>query len=264
MFTTLLLALLPLQDATAAEPTGVQPDFEGYRYQGALPVGRVYHYRKSNIDGTHASRVDLYMSSEKRIEAFKYSAGSSEGTLVIADMDWKTFSVGHFETAKVHANGERAFVGELNVKGDTLHGKFGGGSFKLEVEQFPWHNYDFDFASLNVTFRHLADPEGVVWFGIIDRPVGGAGLANRGMVELAYLGEEEREKQLCRHYWIDGPGLYERGGDIWVRKGDDPVIVDYEIDLPDERPYKSGKMTLLGTEEMSAEAWAKHMLSKLR
>ena len=63
----------------------------------------------------------------------------------------------------------------------------------------------------------------------------------------------------CRHYNIDGPGLSDRGGELWVRKGDDPVIVDYEIDLPDERPMKSGKMVLMGTEKLSAKAWQAHM-----
>ena len=95
-----------------------------------------------------------------------------------------------FKTTKVAADGAHTFVGELEVREGTIHGDMGGATFQLEVEQFPWHNYDFDFASLNVTFRHLADPEDVVWLGIIDRGAGGQ-LANRGMVELAYLGDEE-------------------------------------------------------------------------
>ena len=67
--------------------------------------------------------------------------------------------------------------------------------------------------------------------------------------------DEQRSDQACRHYSIDGPGLQDRGGDVWVRMGPDPVIVDYEIDLPDESSMQSGKMLLVGTEKLSAEAW---------
>lgn len=264
MLPTLLLALLPFQDSQApgASASSNRLDVEGFRHSGDLPVGRVYRYRKSNVDGSNPSHVDLYVASPTRIESFKYHVGYPEGTLVVAEMDWETFSVSRFETTKVYPDGTSKPVAELEVKGNTIHGKVGPNRFQLEVEFFPWHSYDFDLASLNVSLRHLAEPEETVWLGMIDVVQGR--LACKGMVELAYLGEEDRRDERCRRYGIDGPGLDDRGGDLWVRMGDDPVIVEYEIDLPDEPGMVSGKLSLLGSETMDAEAWGKHRTNKLQ
>ena len=191
-----LLLCLPLAQDAALE-------IEGFRHVAdRLPVGRIYHYAKSNIDGTNPSHIDLYVASETRIESFKYHEGSSEATLVTAEMDWKTFSVGVFETSKLHGDGTRTLVGRLETRGDQLHGKFGGASFRVQVEQFPWHTYDFDLASLNIALRYLEDPEGVVQVGMIDQVRGL--LAPKGFAELAYEEDEERGGVPCRRYWLDG------------------------------------------------------------
>ena len=125
----------------------------------------------------------------------------------------------------------------------------------------PWHTYDFDLASLNVSLRYLEDPEGVVQVGMIDQVRGV--LAPKGFAELAYEGEEERGGTLCRTYWFDGPGMEDRGGRLWVRKSEDPVIVDYEIDLPDESSMRSGKLRLVSTAELTPEEWRAHQLAAL-
>ena len=85
-------------------------------------------------------------------------------------------------------------------------------------------------------------------------PAGRPGLVEKGMVELAYLGDEDRGDVPCRRYSIDGPGLADRGGDLWVSR-EEPCIVDYEIDLPDEAGMTSGKMLLLERTRMSLEEW---------
>jgi hypothetical protein len=205
--------------------------------------------------------VDLYMASDSRMESFKYHTGSTVGTLVCADMDWTTFSVARFETARVFADGTEENMAILEAKGDVLHCVMGGSTFTVNVERYPWHTYDFDLASLNMGLRYLADPEGVALMGMIDQYRGR--LVPKGFVELAYLDDAERAGHTCRHYSIDGPGLQDRGGELWVRQGTDPVIVDYEIDLPDESSMQSGKMLLVGTEVLDADAWKKHRKSAL-
>jgi len=260
MISALLLAVLPLQDSHPAHET---PEIKGFHYTpGKQMVGTVYHYKKSNVDGSRPSHVDLYMASETRIEAFKYSDGHSQATLVVAEMDWKTFSVGRFETTKLYADGRQETVAILETKRGKLHCKFGELSYEVEVKRFPWHTYDFDLASLNMSLRYLKKPKGVVLINMVDEVLGR--MKDRGFVELLYLDDEQRGGVDCRHYNIDGPGLYDRGGELWVRKGDDPVIVDYEIDLPDESSMQSGKMVLMGTEKLTAEAWAAHKRQVLK
>lgn len=260
---TVLLALLPLQDSSSA--LAVDP---GFHYEpGRLAVGRVYHYEKSNVDGSRKSHVDLYVASETRIESFKWHEGGSEATLVVADMNWKTMSVARFETTKLFSGGTSTLVAELkeSADGKELVGKVGGGSFRAKIEQRPWHTYDFDLASLNVALRFLEDPEATVTMGMMDivRTATRQVFRHKGGVELWYEGDEERGGVACRRYGIDGPGLEDRGGNVWVRKTDDPVIVDYEIDLPDEPGMTSGKMWLLGETQLTPDAWTAHQRSKL-
>ena len=49
---------------------------------------------------------------------------------------------------------------------------------------------------------------------------------------------------------------------MWVDKSA-RHIVDYEIDLPDEPGYESGKLRLIRIACMSNEEWREFMLSKI-
>ena len=62
-----------------------------------LPLHQVQVYIKSNLDGSHASFVAVYLKEKDKIESFKWTEGNTEGTLVKAKMDWQRFSVSHFE-----------------------------------------------------------------------------------------------------------------------------------------------------------------------
>ena len=92
----LLLSLLCAALLLCAPPANAQ--LEAWRFEAAkVPVGRVFHYLKSQRDGTHATRISVYMASNERIEALKWDEGGDEATLVIGDMDWSRFSIRHFE-----------------------------------------------------------------------------------------------------------------------------------------------------------------------
>lgn len=250
LLTALCLLALPQEPELPPTP-------EGFAYEPErLVVERVYHYRKSNLDGSNPSHVDLYVASEDRIESFKYHEGQSQGSLVVAGMDWDTCSVRTFLTTRVAADGSQQEVARLADQDGVLHCRAPGVTFEVPVEFVPWHSYDFDLASLNLSLRFLLEPEGVVEVGIMDFHRGS--FRFKGLVELEYLDDEERGGVDCRHYRIDGPGLEDRGGELWVRKTDDPMIVDYEIDLPDEDSMTSGKMVLLGSEPMTGDEWQVH------
>ena len=84
----------------------------------------------------------------------------------------------------------------------------------------------------------------------------------KGLVTVDFVSEEERHGAQCYKYSIDGMGLEQRGGTMWVDKAA-LHIVDYEIDLPDEPGYKSGKLRLKQIDHMSNDAWREFMFSKI-
>ena len=84
----------------------------------------------------------------------------------------------------------------------------------------------------------------------------------KGLVTVDFVSEEEQHGSLCHKYSVDGAGLERRRGTMWVDKSA-RHIVDYEIDLPDEPGYESGKLRLKRIARMSNEAWREFKLSKI-
>lgn len=233
-----------------------------------IDVGTLYTYEKSNIDGSHAGRIALYVAGRDRLESFKWHEGGGAATLVTADMDWKTFSVRRFESWRVQPGGERHLQARLEkIQGEPrVRITFGESSQTATIKNWPWHSYDFDFGSLNFSFRHLVDPESTFVIGISDFALadesGTRKFADKGTVTVKYLGRQDRSGVDCRKYAIDGKGLENRGGVIWVHK-EKLHIVDYEIDLPDERGFDSGKLLLVGVEQMGQREWREFMRRKM-
>jgi hypothetical protein len=255
---TLLILAAGLQDPETA-PAAV-PTVEGFRHApGRIAAGRVHRYRKSNLDGSQASEIALYLASETRIESLKWHPEEAEATLVIAEMDWEVASVRALQNFRVQPDGSRTLVAELETTPDRkrLVARIGEQELACELERFPWHSYDFDLASLNVALRFLTQPEGEVELAIVDPVQGPAGtmLVARGSVLLAYEASEERNGLPCRRYVLDGPGLEDRGGKLWASTGDEVFLVAFEIALPDEPGMDSGRLEWLRNETKSPSEW---------
>ena len=241
------------------------------RYQPEkTAVGTAYFYEESNIDGSHMSTIVQYVASEDAFEAFKWTEGEPEATLVTARMDWNRFSIRELRTWKVRKDGERARVAALDqaegsnqvVIAANLRSQEIGQT--VEIDNYPWHSYDFDFASLNVTLPHYVDPPASFSFGTADFvwKAQAPSFQFKGMITVDFVAEEDRHGARCHRYNIDGPGLEHRGGTMWIDKTA-RHIVDYEIDLPDEPGYESGKLRLVRTEHMKNKAWHEFMQSKI-
>jgi hypothetical protein len=242
--------------AVGQEPARTTDDslLEAFEYRpGQIPVGRTLHYHKSNLDGTRPSLIAERWCTESRIESFKYTPGHPDATLIVAEMDWKTFSVREFQNFQVSKDGSR-----------TLRGKMAP---EVSADHLPWHSYDFDLGSLNLAMRFLVDPEGEAQFAVCDYgplPAGGRGFLFRGMVDLIFAGEVKRGEVDAYLYEIDGPGLQDRGGHVWVKPGEDPYFLAFEIDLPDEPGMTSGKLELQDVETLADEEWQEFLETRTR
>lgn len=250
-----------------ALPAGAQ--VEAFRYQPEkVTVGKVYHYVKTNLDGTHPEQISIRVADKDRIESFKFHPGSPPAALVTAKMDWPTFSASRLESLQVFGDGTRKLAATLQTQeGGKVRVEIpllGTPAETVEIPRTPWHIYNFDLASLNFAFRHLVDPKGRFTVGIADPMFRqeGPSFVYKGEVEVAYAGEEARGGVPCRKYRIDGKGLENRGGFFWVDAAEGH-FVDVEIDLPDNPDWKTFKFQLQKVEEMDVPAWERFMKDQL-
>ncbi len=239
-----------------------QDTTSAFRYQPAkIEIGAVYHYLKTNIDGTKPEHVSIYVAARDRIESFKFHPKGARAGLVIGTFDWAAFSATTLESWQVFADKEKVLVATLKYLPASREVEvalpfMNRAAEKVAIPYRPFHVYNFDLASLNFAFRHLVNPRKPFKVGISDPTFSESGPAflYRGEVEIVYDGEERRNGVQCRRYRIDGPGLANRGGTIWVARSGEH-FEDVEIALADNPNWSSFKFKLQSKGRFSPAQW---------
>lgn len=243
-----------------------QEALRAFRYQPEkAATGVVYHYLKTNIDGTNPEHISIRFASKDQIESFKFHPGGTRAALVIAKMDWAIFSAKSLESWQVYKDKDKVLAASLLYLPASREVAvtlpfMNRATENVAIPFLPFHVYNFDFASLNFAFPHLIDPQKPFKIGVSDPTFSDQGPAfrYRGEVDVVYIGEEQRDGKLCRKYRVDGPGLENRGGVIWVNKRTG-YFQDAEIQLADNPDWKTFKFKLQKIEKMNAGQWENFM-----
>jgi hypothetical protein len=220
---------------------------------GKVPLGRIFHYEKSNLDGSHLARISVYVAAVDRMEALKWDQGSDQATLVQAQMDWSKFSVRRFEAwhlSRMSAPEQRVTA---DVNGDVLSMSLM--DHPVMIEHWPWHSYDFDFTSLNFTLPHLRNSRGDLLFWRTDFVYSTPpAVAEIGEMHLRFESAEYRAGKAVWRYSIGGAGLQNTTGTWWAdrRTG---LLVEYEIPVGDEPGYDNVRLKFLSAQRMSPRRW---------
>lgn len=225
----------------------------------------VYTYQKSNWDGSHASTIFLYIRDTNQLQSFKWSKGDTWATLVTAYFDWNNFSVNKLQNHRVDASGKRNWFAELNVdQNRKLRFHVGDFTDSMILDDLHWHSYDFDFASLGFSWRALKGKTGSFNFLIADVGIvnNKPGFENKGRVEVKFQNKEKVDGVECLKYKIDGPGLKNKGGYIWINPVNN-MIQFYKIELPDEEGFDNGQLKLLSIQKMTPQAWDQFITEKM-
>lgn len=226
----------------------------------------VYIYQKSNWDGSHFSNIFLYVNDSSKLESFKWNKGDSWSTLVAAIIDWSTFSIRKLGNYRVFKTGKRELFAELEVT-EPLKIKYHVGDFSdsmILLSEF-WHSYDFDFSGLGFIWRALKNKRDSFSFLIADASFkdNKIGFENKGFVQVLYTSNEVINGEKCFKYKIDGAGLMNKGGFIWINS-QTMMIELFRIALPDEEGFKDGQLKLLSTIKMSPEQWNRFIDDKMK
>lgn len=243
-----------------------------FRYQPSKAAsGVVYHYDKTEKDGTNVEHISVYAANPNHLEVFKFhdEPGSRAG-LVIATLDYTSFHASRLESWGVTGADEKALTATMEFTNGSKAAKitFAGSADEpelTEIKFIPFHIYNFDLTSLNFMMRHLVDPKGSFKIGVADPNFKEEGplFLYRGEVTVAYAGDETHNGADCRKYTINGAGVENRGGFIWVRK-DGEFFEEVLMDLPDNPNWQSFRLSFKKKETMNAQGWQQFMKAHFR
>lgn len=251
----------------AASFRAVTSSATAFKYDPAkIEVGTVYHYVKSNIDGSKPADVAIFVASIDRVEVFKVYPGAKATFVVTSDMDWEVFSAKSLSTLEIYKDGSRKVTARARLSRETNQYAYtvGQSQYSVPIGHYPVHNYNFDLTSLNFSFRHLANPESAFSIGVHVPAFDLRSLVKfvySGQAEIKYLSDEAYNGVACRKYSIGGQGLANKTGTIWVNK-EKGYIENVEIPVADNPSWKSFKLKLTGVETMSPEAWNNYIAAQ--
>jgi len=249
--------------------TNPTSSIDQFKYQPEkIQSGTVYHYIKSNIDGSYPAHVYIRVMDTDNIDVWKFEEHNIDAAHVSAHMDWKTFSADKIESLVVTSDGNGRPQAKLtSSRADmsfTIHWRDRADT--IQVGHYPVHIYNFDFISLNFSLRHWVKPEGEATIGIIQpdfNPNPDTLMKYEGTLTIRYVGDEHRHNKACRKYTIVGHAFKDQKGLMWVDRSAGHVE-DMEIPVPDNPACEDFKFELFSINQMDNETWGTFINSEIR
>lgn len=232
-----------------------------YRPERAPEPGTVFHYAKSNRDGSQAWRLSAFVVSPTRIEVIKWlPKNGTDMVLIHAEMDWQRFMTAHIlQWNPTREAMPMRIASRLSRDGKTVDFRLAnGGRFVFPVGDVPLHIYGFDFQSLNFAAPHLVEPGKAFSLDLLDpnRPGKDAPFfVARARFEPA--GREEIDGVDCFRYRTAGPFFGDAKGFVWLNAANGR-LERAENDLRTSTDWdKDYLLDLQSVETMDEFAWQK-------
>ena len=259
------LFILAIAVAAVAIGGSAQAQVTQLRFDASkVPQGTAMHYKKSQLDGSRATQVSVYMVDGERLESLKWDEDSTVATLVTARMDWGRFSVREFRSFGLEKGKAPELRGTLEAKanGTQLEVSFVDGK-TVPITHWPWHSYDFDFASLGLILPHLRNPLEDLIFWRTDVVFVGENIdfAEVGGVRLHLEAVELRDSQQVRRYSIGGAGLQHRYGKLWTNAAG--ALIEYQLPIGDEPGFNDVRLLLERAQPMTRVEWEAFKKAKI-
>lgn len=187
--------------------------------------GRIFHYVRSNHDGSGAEHVYVYRAAESRIEIYKAVSRCTDAAFVRAWFDPETGRAARMTGGRLMPGGRHedfatlAYDAEAGMLAVDAALPQGAVEVRERVPEPVWHLYDADLATLSVQTAALADPRAGFSFGL---PLVHADsgedetLEHLGRADARFVGEEQWRGTPALRFEVGGPALGERGGPLWL------------------------------------------------
>lgn len=224
--------------------------------QSVDPVGRLYHYVRTNQDESSPEHVWVYRKSKSEVEVVKEVEPCTRAAYVTAILD----NDGNFP--------KKLVGGQLNREGTQdpfAFLEYDPASRKLSVrvppikldtsiivQHVPWRIYDFDLADLTTLSAGRAPSQADFSFGVAliwpsheQNP-----LEYKGLARAKFAASEDHLAQKTLRFLVTGS----LNGDIWLDARDGHVV-EARFAEPNHAEYKDFRLVLRGVESNAAKRW---------
>lgn len=199
----------------------------------ASATGRIYHYIRSNQDGSSPEHVWVYRAADNKLEVYKAVERCTDAAFVTAWIDPTTGRASMINGGRLMPEARHENFATLAYDGTsgrlTVDAALPGFSVHEEerVHDAAWHLYDFDLATLSVQTMGLADPRAGFSFGlplVWTDPEEGDFLRHLGTARAEFVGEESYRGVPALRFQVGGEALGENGGPLWIDAADGHVL----------------------------------------
>jgi hypothetical protein len=228
------------------------------------PVGdAIYHYVRSNRDGSKAEHVVQFRPARTSIAVYKWVEKCTTAAYVTAEMEPDLAEGRQFVAGKVAKDGSQATFGTLTLDPKsaalTVDVTPPGSSERIrethKLETRPYLLYDFDFADLNTFFQEHRDAMHVSFALPVIWPIEGPTVfRDYGTLHVSLGGEEERDGRKTKRFDLGVEGAKAATGAVWVDAAEG-FIVEAELGLPNHLEYQDFRLRLDRIEHGGRKAW---------
>jgi hypothetical protein len=230
---------------------------------GAAPAGRIYHYLRSNIDGSEPERVSVFHREPLKLEVNKAVQKCTNSALVTADLDPVLPMAVRLVGGRLQPNAKHVEFAWLTYepKSRRLTAKVAPPGQppeekSLELGEPPFHVFDFDLASLTVVTPRLKDPRSgfafempLIWLG-----EDGWSLKSLGRAEAVFERQEAYGGKSALRFRMEGMAFGGKAGTLWL-DADSRHVLAAEWPMPNHAEYKDFKLVLTGIDDGGPAAW---------
>lgn len=221
------------------------------------PVGRFYHYVRSNQDGSLPEQIYLYRASETQVEVGKVVVRCANAAFVTADLDLERGQGARFVGGRIARDGSQEPFAYLAYDPATrsLHATIeqAGIDQRVTVAGEPYIIYDFDLSDLNAIFAGAPPPRGDFRFAVtLIWPEEGATNVFRdlGWAEARFAAAETHLDRDALRFEVSG-GL---NGQLWLDAREGHVL-EASFAEPNHTEYSNFRFVLQSVEDDGAESW---------
>jgi hypothetical protein len=243
MLRPILAALTLAACATAPEP--------------ASPVGRLYHYVRSNQDGALPEQIYLYRASEARVEVGKIVARCANAAFVTADLDLARGQGARYVGGRIGEDGSQQPFAYLDYNAQTreLHARVeqAGVDQRAAVVGEPFILYDFDLSDLNAIYAGRPAPRADFRFVvelIWPDPSAASVFRDLGWADARFAAAERHLHRDALRYEVSG-GL---NGQLWLDAREGHVL-EARFAEPNHAEYADFRLVLQSIDDDGEASW---------